>query len=127
MIAWSSSVRTLERGFFGPIRSSEVDSRPFHLATVLRSKPCRPARTVFVSSLAWIARRTFGVVLAEPCARLGGSRPRSRVNRVSPETSLAKNRHGPEGSWVRPAGKADPRDHRPREAEPSLTSRDARV
>ena len=38
----------LERGFFGPIRSSDVNSRAFHLAIVLRLTPCRLARTMFV-------------------------------------------------------------------------------
>src|SRR5208337_5294429 len=61
MIASLSRVRRLEPRFFGPIRSSDVDSRAFHLAIVLRLTPYRSARTVFFSSLAWIARRTLGV------------------------------------------------------------------
>src|SRR5208337_3848880 len=59
-------VRNFERGFFGRIRTPDENLRAFHLAIVLRSTPYRLARTVFFSSLAWIASRTLGVVVAEP-------------------------------------------------------------
>src|SRR5271165_6742530 len=76
MITSSPRVRNFERGFFGRLRTSDENLRAFHLAIVLRLTPYRLARAVFFSSLAWIASRTLGVVFAEPCVRLGGSRPR---------------------------------------------------
>ena len=60
MITSSWRLRNFGRGFFGPIRTSDENLRAFHLAIVLRSTPYRLARTVFFSSLAWIASQRLG-------------------------------------------------------------------
>jgi len=94
MLRAHAAVDAVEPGL--QIGVDDVDHRHelfgHHLAIVLRSTPYRLARTVFFSSLAWIASRTLGVVVAEPCVRLASSRPRSRSRptRVSPEPALAK-------------------------------------
>jgi len=75
-------------GFFGPIRSSDVDSRAFHLAIVLRLTPYRLARATFFSSLSWIARRTLGVVVAQECVCGCAARPRFRATRTFSESPL---------------------------------------
>src|SRR5208337_313826 len=120
MITSSPRVRNFERGFFGPIRTSDENLRAFHLAIVLRLTPYRLARTVFFSSLAWIASRTLGVVFAEPCVRLGGSRPRSRSRSrptsVSPGPASQNGPHAPKDARAPRAHRsAEPARRRPRD------------
>src|SRR5271165_3704505 len=110
MIASPITVRTLEHGFFGPMRSSDGDLRGFHLAIVLRLTPYRLAKTVFFSSLAWIARRILGVVVADPCVRPGGARPRSRPTRVSPKPASEPGACAKRPT-IRPGGATVRRDH----------------
>jgi len=134
MIASSSRV-SFERGIFGPIRMSDENLRAFHLAIVLRSTPYRLARTVFFSLLAWIASRTLGVVVAEPCVRLASSWPcsRSRPTRVSPGPASQNDPHAPKdarapksvgGSLSRQDGAGRSSLMR---ADHSLTRRDPRI
>src|SRR5271167_4182952 len=105
MITSSSRVRNFERGFFGPIRTSDENLRAFHLAIVLRSTPYRLARTVFFSSLAWIASRTLGVVVIVlvPLA-FPPDRPR--------KTALMRQRTH---AFQRAHGSAEPARRRPRD------------
>ena len=65
-VASSSAERTVECGRFGPIGASSTVARLRHFATVLRSIPWRVARAATVCWLRWMARRTAGVVRAEP-------------------------------------------------------------
>src|SRR5271157_2747862 len=123
MIASLSRVRRLEPRFFGPIRSSDVDSRAFHLAIVLRLTPYCLARTVFFSSLAWIARRSLGVVVAQECVRicarwlLGARWLRFGATRISLELPCT-GCHAPDRACGRsaPVGKAAPAPSSPVQA-----------
>jgi hypothetical protein len=84
MIASWFWLSTREVGFFGPMRASESKSRHLHLAIVLGLTPYRSARTMSFSSLAWIARRILGVVVAQVWVPLLAARPRFRATRRSP-------------------------------------------
>src|SRR5271165_478308 len=99
MIGSSSCVRMLARGFVGPIRASDVDSRAFHLAIVLRLTPYRLARAMFFSSLSWIARRTLGVVVAREC--VCGCAARSCFRATPHLLRIAPQHHHPPKALMR--------------------------
>ena len=71
-------------GIFGKIR--HIISHQRYAFTDSLSERDRGDRFRRTASVAWIASRTLGVVVAEPCVRLASSRPRSRSRptRVSP-------------------------------------------
>src|SRR5271166_1913436 len=99
MIASSSCVRMLARGFVGPIRASDVDSRAFHLAIVLRLTPYRLARAMFFSSLSWIARLTLGVIVAREC--VCGCAARSCFRATPHLLRIAPQHHHPPKALMR--------------------------
>jgi hypothetical protein len=49
MIASCSTVRTVERGCFGPVRRSATEQRFLHFATVFGLMPCRRVRVLRLS------------------------------------------------------------------------------
>src|SRR3954464_6142630 len=95
-MASSSIESTVERGSLGPVRSSWIEGRFFHLAAVFGLIPWRLASTLKLSWLCWIARRTAAVVRALPCRTWPIAHPSSptrRVHHQSPGPNIYELRH----------------------------------
>src|SRR4051812_22351561 len=95
-MASSSLESTVERGSFGPVRSSWTEGRFFHLATVFGLIPWRWANTLRLSGRCWIARRTAAVVRALPCRPwpiAQPSIPEGRVHHQSPGPNSLVDEH----------------------------------